>query len=505
MFRSCGIAVAVWLLLAGAYAYVAWGRIHEPFPVAVIAVLGGTFAAMLLSSFIGLFTGNRDRAAIRRAVNGEPRRDGRQEAASGPIRALDKPLEAPFSGRPCVAYDYDVKRPSQGHSDYAGVAMAPSAIDTPQGSARLLGWVMLDQFAAATMDRLDRARGERYLASATFEPLGITSLLSVLTELIADDDGAIRKDFRIGGGAAGLDDAVITERTLLEGTIVTVIGRWSASRGGFAPAGPTTMNRMFAGDLLATRRQVGGDAVKTFAMALVFFGALHAILVPMYILSSRPRAGGRAGADSVWDERDCDRQKQMLAAGADPNERGTDAMTPLMNAARLDDPACVSNLIAAGARLEATDKYSDTALAHAVAANRDENVKVLRAAGAKDFRVTAATGRKVTDDAPPLQAVRDYIDAVHRGDFETMARLMAHSSVRRMEDRRADLPLWQSLRPRQFGVDEGWMTDDAATIVIRGTTPTGEQRIAYHVERQIAEAGQGGSWQIRKEWFLDQR
>src|SRR4029079_16870816 len=90
MFRSCGIAVAVWLLLAGAYAYVAWGRIHEPFPVAVIAVLGGTFAAMLLSSFIGLFTGNRDRAAIRRAVTMEPMKDGRLQTAGGPVHTLDQ-------------------------------------------------------------------------------------------------------------------------------------------------------------------------------------------------------------------------------------------------------------------------------------------------------------------------------------------------------------------------------------------------------------------------------
>ena len=138
----------------------------------------------------------------------------------------------------------------------------------------------------------------------------------------------------------------------------------------------------------------------------------------------------------MWDERDCDRQKALLAAGADANESGRDGLTPLMNAARQGEPACVTNLIAAGARLETADKDGDTALAQAIVAGRDENVEILRAAGAKDFRVTEATGEPVEDDAAPLAVVNDYIAAVHRGDFETMARLRSGSSVKLMEARR---------------------------------------------------------------------
>ncbi len=74
---------------------------------------------------------------------------------------------------------------------------------------------------------------------------------------------------------------------------------------------------------------------------------------------------------------------------------------------------------------------------------------------------------------------------------------MAHASVRRMEDRRADLPLWQSLRPKRFTVEDGWMTADAATLAIRGATASGEQRVTYHLERQA------DGWQIRKEWFRE--
>src|SRR5262249_20944011 len=205
--KGCAFALLVWFLLIGAYAYVAWGRIHDRGAAAAIGVLGGTSAGMVLSSIIGLFTGGRDRSAIRRAVNMEARRDGRLEAASGPIRALGQPLEAPFSGQPCVLYQYDVKPPRQNQSDFAGYAMTPCAIQTLQGPVNVLGWVMLDQFPAALDSAIDRGRAERYLSSATFDAVGVTGLLSAFRDLMADDDGTIRKDMRIGGNAADIQRA----------------------------------------------------------------------------------------------------------------------------------------------------------------------------------------------------------------------------------------------------------------------------------------------------------
>ncbi len=497
---SCGLLVVVWLLLVGAYAYVAYGKIQQLAPSLVVGVLGGTFAGMLVSSFIGLFTGNHDRNALARAAAMEPMKDGRLEAASGTIRPIDKGLEAPFSGQACVAYEYDIKRMGQGQSDYAGYAMAPCAVQTLRGPIRLLGWVTLDRFPAASDTQIDRDRGARYLSSATFEPLGVTKMLSVLQELIADDDGAIRKDLKIAGEGIDLHGRRIDERVLPIGISVTLLGHWSEARGGFVSSGGS-MNRLFPADLEATKREVGGSAVKTFAIALVFNLILHGMLVPVYLFAP---ANGRSGsssstdaAGSVWDDRDCDEQKARLAAGADPNERGRDAITPLMNAAREGETACVQNLIAAGAHLEDRDKYSDTALVHAVTAGRDENARILLAAGAREFRITQATGHPIDADAPPLQAVRDYIAAVHRGDFETMARLKAHSSIKVMEDRKEDLPFWQSMRPKTFTVEDGWMTDAGATLTIRGTTSRGEMRVSYQVEKQP------DGWQIRKEWFPD--
>ena len=501
--RSCVGALVVWAALIAVYAYVAWQRIGEPGPALAIGVLGGTFAAMLVSSFIGILTSRSDRAAFRRALAMEPMQDGRLEAASGPIRPLGAPLVSPFTGQPCVAYDYDVKRESR--SDYAGFALAPCALDARGGSARVLGWATLDEFPLAPQERIDRNRAVEYLSSAQLESVGLPGLLRAFRQVIADDDGAIRKDFRIGGTDINLQGTRMIERSIPVGATVTILGHWSEARGGFLASGASLL-RLFPRDLEASRKAQGGDALRTFGIAAVFFLILHGILAPMYFFAP----GRSAAAGSVWDERDCDEQKKMLARGADPNEVKSEAITPLMNAARLDEPACVANLIAAGARLEDRDKFSDTALVHAIGAGRDENVEILLRAGAKDVRVTAATGRAIRDGDAPLAAVRDYIDAVYKADFETMARLKAHTSVRRLEDQRENLPFWQARLPKTFTLDSGWTNEDAATLTIRGATPSGPQRVVYHLERQRdapsgkAEA-EGTYWQIRYEWHPDER
>ena len=227
MKKGCGLVLIVWMALVGAYGYVAWQRIQELFPAAMIGLLGGTFAAMMVASFAGLFTGARDRAALRRAINADAAQAGRLEAASGPIRPTGAALEAPFTGRPCVAYEYDVKQAGLEQSEYAGVALAPSTIDTIRGSVSVLGWAMLDQFPAEDGAAIDRARGARYLQAATFEPLGLTSIISILGELLSDDDGAIRKDFRMAAGGFELEGRTIKEKILPVGAVITILGRWS--------------------------------------------------------------------------------------------------------------------------------------------------------------------------------------------------------------------------------------------------------------------------------------
>lgn len=87
---------------------------------------------------------------------GAPYRDAEFAAVEGEVRAVGKTLVAPFSGRKCVAYEYDVwmgegsvpgrrRNPDAGvgWAGIAGVALAPTAIEGPEGAVRLMGWTPL--------------------------------------------------------------------------------------------------------------------------------------------------------------------------------------------------------------------------------------------------------------------------------------------------------------------------------------------------------------------------
>ena len=324
-----------------------------------------------------------------------------------------------------------------------------------------------------------------------------TRILSVVSELLADDDGTVRKDLRIGDATPDLEGRTTTERIVPVCASITMLGRWSDLKLGLMPAGPSSLKRDLESALEQTKQEIRGNTLQVFGAGVLFFVVLHAILVPIYLFAPTRNASGTTGPNSVWDGRDCDRQKVLLTEGANPNELGRDGLTPLMNSARMSEPACVQNLIAAGARLETADKSGDSALTQAITGGRDDNAGILRKAGARDFRVTEATGESVTDGSAPFAAVKEYIAAVHRGDFNTMARLQIGASVQLMEERRDDLAFWQSMRPKSPEMVDGWMNDKAATLTVRGSTPRGDRRICYHLENGPA------GWRIKREWFPD--
>ncbi|MDL2718639.1 MAG: hypothetical protein PT977_12880, partial [Acidobacteriota bacterium] len=285
MKKSCGLSAAVWLVFMGAYGWVAYRKIHEAIPAAFIGVLGGTCAAMLFGSVWGLVTGGDDRGALRRALNGEAPRDGRLEAATGAVRALGAALEAPFTGQECVAYEYNVKNPGEGRSDFTGVALVPCAIDTARGPVKILGWSLLDQFPKALKEDVDRTRGLAYLRSATFETLALTNAFSFLKDLIADQDGTLRKDMRIADSEPDLEKKRIEERVVPVGSTVTILGIWSEAQRGFAPASSAALNRLYPLDAEFVLADLRVSSLKTFGVAVVFFIVLHAILVPMFLLA----------------------------------------------------------------------------------------------------------------------------------------------------------------------------------------------------------------------------
>jgi len=412
---------------------------------------------------------------------------------------LGKPARAK-----CVAYEYDVKDPEAGRSAFSGVALAPCAIDTSTGPARLLGWSVLDEFEGDPTE-IDPERGAAYLRTVAFEPLGLKNVLSALGNLLADDDGSIRKDFRIEGAEIDLAGKKISEKVVAVGATVTVLGVWSAAKGGFAFTG-AAVNRLYPFGPSVTAEEVVGGSRKTFAIAAVMFLVLHGILVPMYLLSPGPPRRDRTGQvlpdnPSVWDERNCGRLKDLLAAGADPNEPGAGGRTPLMNAVSNGQIECVKALVDAGARPDTADEDGSSAMSWAITGEREDLVAVLKAAGGTDFRVTAATGRPLGPDDAPVRAVLAYLAAIQAGDLAALERASSPSTPALI--RRHDvLGLWQRTRPAAPEFVAGFWNEDAATLAVRGAT-AGSRGGVVVFRYQLKKQPDG--WHVDKEWFNDER
>lgn len=246
--KGCAIATVVMLGLFGAYLSLLWGKV-EIVPALVLAGFGALGLVMVVGQLKAVLFGSGDVGALKRAEQGLPLEDGKEEAVWGPIEPLGAPLAGPFSGRPCVAYEYDAKNPSSrdsegrttsGGSTMSGFALAPSVIRSSRGDVHLLGFSLLTEFEATTIDDPEsRERAIRHAASTEFTEMGLAkigAMISTLDEAMTDDDGSVKKDLRMKGAtAADLEACTLEEKVIVPGETVTAIGIWDAAKGGLVP------------------------------------------------------------------------------------------------------------------------------------------------------------------------------------------------------------------------------------------------------------------------------
>src|SRR5215212_3024670 len=198
--RGCTLIVVLFAALFALY-FTFFTRYFEWPGNLFAAGLGSLFAAVGLGSIGNLLWAWRDTAAFRRAARKVPFAHGALVVVAGPIRPLGLPLTSPFSGQPCVAYEYEVLERASSRGDktsprtqLAGFAMAASAIATADSSVRLLGFPMLDQFPKSRDSGTDVvARARQYAGSTTFETmrgLGVLQMFSSFDDALSDADGA---------------------------------------------------------------------------------------------------------------------------------------------------------------------------------------------------------------------------------------------------------------------------------------------------------------------------
>jgi hypothetical protein len=426
--RGCALILVLFGALFALY-YVFFTRSFEWPGNLFAAGLGSLFAAMGLGGLGHLLWAWRDAAAFRRATRTGALVDGTLAVVAGPIRPLGAPLTSPFSGRPCVAYEYEVVKrlpARRGHAtsqqtDLAGFALAASAIETPQGGVRLLGFPMLDEFPQArTSGRELATRARQYVASTPFERMqGVAALkmFSAFDDALADADGIVRKDFRMSDEPIPFEERTLGERIVGIGEPVCALGRYDAEKRALVPAG-ATLNRLWPGGPATVRARVIGAARSQALLGFVFFAVSHVILAVAFYLSET-RYARVSEADQATAIRlaiqhgDVAELERVIRQGANPSARDTfgDAVlldvreptlaavlvrsganvdvrhrdggdTPLIRAARMGIADLVKVLLSGGANVHAAAANGDTAWSVATGGGHDEVLSLLRAAGA---------------------------------------------------------------------------------------------------------------------------
>jgi hypothetical protein len=431
----------LWLLqlavLIGLY-YVAFRGRFTPPADWIGAIAGGFFMALTIGAFQNAFKARKDRARLERALAGVPFEDGQQVAAIGRIWARGAPLQSPFTRTPCVVCSWDISHESRGSKrnqtvkDFSGFMLTPCVVDTPAGNVRILGFPTLEGFANEALREPGAfANAGSYLESTPFEKVGVLQVFSQFKDLITDDDGYIRKDWRMAGDDFVLNPQVHTlnEQVVRDDETVCALGFYSAEKGGlvqgFSKGGEGVT--LVRGGVETAQKRFKGNVGQSIASGIILLLASHFFLFMFLVLRESSARAERAevretelleaarttdlgGVQIQLDEgveadardsesntplmmaRDPQIARLLIAAGADVNARNRQGSTPLIEAAKSGAVDVVRVLLEHGAELEDRDtERSFTALEWAITSDQEEVAQVLRAAGAKEPADAGAT------------------------------------------------------------------------------------------------------------------
>ncbi len=430
MKKGCLLWLLQLAVLIGLYYFALHGRVTPPAD-RIGAVAGGFFLLLSIGAFQNALRARKNRARLEQALSGAAFEDGRQVAAVGTIMALGAPVESPFSRIPCAIYDYEISHESTTRNqtstakDFAGFLLTPCVVQSPAGNLRILGFPTLEDFAEVHLREAEAwNNAESYLRSTPFEKAGFTRVFSEVKDLFTDDDGYIRKDWRMAGDDFVLDPDLHTlkEKVVKDGEEVCALGFYSAEKGGlvqgFSKGGEGIT--IVRGGVEAARKRFKGNVGQNIGAGIAVLLASHFFLFMALFLREpsvraereearetafleAARSGDVAAVETGLDDgtdvnsrdsesntplmltRDPVIARRLIAAGADVNARNRQASTPLIEAAKNGAAEVARLLIQHGADLEARDQEANqTALEWAIQSEQEEVARVMRKAGAKE-------------------------------------------------------------------------------------------------------------------------
>ena len=244
-----GLAIcAFWAIV---FAWLPAGRLPGGrFPGTVFGTLIGT----MLAAFATLAIQNaRALRRLARARRGETPRDGEPATFVGVLEGrTERVLAAPFSGRPALAYRYQVSRPVRGREGHSRSAVAfqgesavPSVVRTEGGMVSLLGRPAFVQGFERIEGEGARRKARAFLEARFPESKAAEARTSEVPKPAAaagrpvEEEGAFEEHSRSVAGHGlprPLDPSTwdLLEAVFAPGERACVSGVWSAERGGLA-------------------------------------------------------------------------------------------------------------------------------------------------------------------------------------------------------------------------------------------------------------------------------
>ena len=507
MKRAVAIGFLTWAALAAIYYLVLRGHMSHALPAAIGA---GLFMAVVVGT---VRISIDDLLNARRLSIDTMPRDGDTFAATGPIRVDGEPLRTPFSHRPAAIYIYDVEHDVGGSSvkDYSGFALAPSYVDAFHGPVRLAGFPRLENFEKRTF-----ANAQGYIAATRFERAGLEAVRQMLTGA----DERARKDFQLtDAGVTGESRAV--EQVVEPGEIVCAIGRYENGR----IATPRLLRGRPDDAVAALRWKAKQQFITATAIAI---GVQIFVSLPFWLPTPAKKSSTKPSFDAMYKYHDAVRRGDLAAAqqmvangipvnvpdlegkqplaiagneataqwlianGADVNAADEHGQTVLMEQCTYGHAGIVKLLIAKGARLDDVEpRWHMSALKQAEQYQYMNIVQILRDAGAHDDTVSAANGKPLANDDEPVRVAVAYLDALFADDPKAMGALWVAGH---QDFDEYDRSKWKGARPHPAHLFEGFATDSAATLYLRGKTPDGGS-----VTWRYDLARVNGAWKLRDE------
>jgi hypothetical protein len=475
------------LALAGAAGYVAWSQMHGRIEGWALWAMVG-FAALgvllVLGSVGTLVRGARMSRVLRRSRTGAWV-DGAWTVIHGTAVSEEEPLEAPFSGQPCIAYEYRVfrrvvttTRSTSGETDRRthtetaafGIAQRPFRVRSPLGDIAVAGVALLDSVPEDV--RGGETAGDRARAvltvDGTAEPSSSAlSLFSTLVRTLGSDRAEVAKHWRKPDAPSDPSGWSLGEKVVAVGDEVCVAGSWDATRRCLRPASGEALE-LVRGDFDEARRHwVRGSWVSS-ALWLLFGVLFLGMVTAFWWFAGEPDLGSfaqqvyegnlaaiqrqlEAGVDPnlpntlgtpvIFTTEDPAVVEMLLDAGADPDIRDRNGSTILQLAALRGEAERARLLLAAGADPDLAGSQGETPALAALRGGRWDLLDILLEAGATDPLVRPSTGRPLTESDEPYRLVRDFLEAVQQQDGAALGDFL---SPERVEG--ADLETWARYR-----------------------------------------------------------